>query len=194
MGLINNDVLMLGIREAVEQVLTAGGVEKHDATACGLVIADNLRQAWVRNIIHIPFDISYKRMQRNKQIFEAFDGSNHSKLAKDHKMSVQAIYRIVKQMRADYIRRLQPDMFTDQQPVDDKNVKKYATDRLHTLADIIDYTTDCLRSRLHINNTLALELGEQVADYMSTQWGGQSIYIKSIKKEDCDDKQHRLSL
>lgn len=90
----------------------AAGLENDKADQVGREIADRMAAHWGGQNIYFPMGLSYKLSQRDRRIFDDFDGANHSELARKYGVSLQWIYKIVKAVRQEEIARRQGDMFS----------------------------------------------------------------------------------
>jgi Mor family transcriptional regulator len=74
-------------------------------------VSDRMAAHWGGQNLYFPMGLSVKLSRRDRQIYEEFNGTNHSELARKHGVSLQWIYKIVKAVRKDEIARRQVDMF-----------------------------------------------------------------------------------
>ncbi|EJG5923802.1 hypothetical protein NAE50_002196 [Salmonella enterica] len=193
MGATTQRELMDGLAEAVVVVLTERqGVPFNTACRVGQAFAARMAFVWADNIIHIPKGAQYKVLQRNQALFNDFTGSNHAPLGRKYGISIQMVYDIVKRMRQEYIERHQMDMFDNKATPDNKEVSDFLSAGLLVLDDIMTHCAVCIREHLTIDETQARTLGEEVANYMSNHWHGQTAYIRSGKTEAADDDQDDL--
>lgn len=68
-------------------------------------------QNWGGQSVYIIKDDTFIADQRDIEIYNDFNGHNHSELAKKYNLTVVYIYRIVKRMHELEKKRLQPDLF-----------------------------------------------------------------------------------
>lgn len=80
-------------------------------------VADRMAAHWGGQNVYFPMGLAGKLSRRDRQIYEEFNGTNQSDLARKWGVSLQWIYKIVKAVRKDEIARRQTDMFAP--PVDD---------------------------------------------------------------------------
>lgn len=88
------------------------GIDPAQAEQAGREIADRMAGHWGGQNIYFPMGLSYKLSQRDQQIYDAFNGTNHSELARQYGVSLQWIYKIVKAVRTMETARRQGDMFS----------------------------------------------------------------------------------
>lgn len=75
-------------------------------------VSDRMAAHWGGQNIYFPMGQSIKLSRRDRQIYDDFNGSNHSDLARKYGVSLQWIYKIVKAVRKEEIARRQGDMFS----------------------------------------------------------------------------------
>jgi Mor family transcriptional regulator len=89
------------------------GLDVDAAAQVGREIADRMAAHWGGQNIYFPMGLSYKLSQRDRQIFDEFNGVNHSDLARKYRVSLQWVYKIVKTVRRAEIARRQSDLFPE---------------------------------------------------------------------------------
>jgi Mor family transcriptional regulator len=87
------------------------GLDKDKAEQVGREIAERMATHWGGQNVYFPMGLSYKLSQRDRQIYDDFTGDNHSDLARKYGVSLQWIYKVVKTIRQEEIKRRQGDMF-----------------------------------------------------------------------------------
>lgn len=95
---------MAGLRRDVLRFLAAAtinnvkllGYESFDLEEIAADICSEFCAKFSGQNLVIPKDLKFKKFQRNKKIWEEFNGSNHSELALRYEVSVNALYRILK--------------------------------------------------------------------------------------------------
>ena len=88
------------------------GLDEEKAEQAGREIANRMAAHWGGQNIYFPMGLTYKLSQRDQQIFDEFNGTNHSDLARKYGVSLQWIYKIVKTVRQEETARRQGDMFS----------------------------------------------------------------------------------
>lgn len=81
------------------QVLMDSGLDEEAATAAAREVCRRMCGEWGGQLIYFPHWLRESLTERDQQVWEEFDGRNHSALAKKYNVSVQRIYRIVEIMR-----------------------------------------------------------------------------------------------
>ncbi|MEQ9945193.1 Mor transcription activator family protein [Pectobacterium aroidearum] len=77
------------------------------AELVGNAVAKHMMTVWGGQNVYFPMGISWRASQRDLQIYEEFDGRNHSALAKKYNVSLQWIYKIVRTMRKEELQAKQ---------------------------------------------------------------------------------------
>jgi Mor family transcriptional regulator len=101
------------IAVALKETLRLTGEQ---ALQIGREIAERMAGHWGGQNVYFPMGLSYKLSQRDRQIFDEFNGTNHSDLARKYVVSLQWIYKIVKAVRQEEMARRQGDMFAETEP------------------------------------------------------------------------------
>lgn len=183
MGIATHNNLMQGIRHAVEFVLGATDMPASTVKQAGEQVSQRLACVWINCVVHIPQGIKYRAMLRNKEIFDKFTGNNHAELAHEFGFSIQHIYQVIRAERCSYIRERQTDMFMKNLDENEMDANAFIQAKLFILADIMDHSSAVLCECLRMDKPQADAYGEQIASWMSENWGGQSAYIKSGKNK-----------
>lgn len=92
-------------------VLNDHGIDPEVSEQCAMAICDQLAENWGGQLVTIPKNYAYKLAQRDLEIYDKFNGHNCSELAKEYKMSVRGIYKILKRIRRPAVALKQRDMF-----------------------------------------------------------------------------------
>lgn len=81
------------------------------AQQIGVELASKIAQCWGGEVIYIPRNLILLLSERDKKIWNEFNGVNHRELARKYNVSMQWIYQIVKKVSKEEIARRQFDMF-----------------------------------------------------------------------------------
>ncbi|EPE65159.1 Mor transcription activator family protein [Pasteurella multocida] len=84
------------------------------AKQIGIEVASHIAQSWGGGVIYIPRNLVLLLSERDRRIFNEFNGSNHRELARKYNVSMQWIYQIVKKVTKEEIARRQFDMFVEE--------------------------------------------------------------------------------
>lgn len=101
--------------------ITVRKIIEIDATVAeqiGEAVADCMMQAWGGQNVYFPMGMVWKVSQRDREIFQEFDGRNHYELARKFGVSVQWVYSVVKRVRKEELDRMQGKLF-DGEPDDE---------------------------------------------------------------------------
>ncbi|GKW15251.1 DNA-binding protein [Pectobacterium carotovorum subsp. carotovorum] len=86
-------------QHVADTVKTVTELDPQTAELVGNAVAKHMMTVWGGQNVYFPMGISWRASQRDLQIYEEFDGRNHSALAKKYNVSLQWIYKIVRTMR-----------------------------------------------------------------------------------------------
>jgi len=86
-------------------------LDQDKAEQLGREIADRMAAHWGGQNIYFPMGLCLKLSQRDQQIFDEFNGTNHSDLARKYGVSLQWIYKIVKTVRQEELAKRQGRLF-----------------------------------------------------------------------------------
>jgi Mor family transcriptional regulator len=95
----------------VEMLLREVGIEPDRAFEIAFRAGEHIREHWGGSMIYIARGAHFDALQWHKEMFEKFSGNNHEQLAKEYKVSVQFVYKIVKMMKATEMARRQTKLF-----------------------------------------------------------------------------------
>lgn len=88
-------------------------LDEATARQIGEDIAYEMADAWGGQLIYFPKGKFALLSKRDRQIFSEFTGHNHADLARDYKVSVQHIYRIIKIMTRRELADRHGDLFAE---------------------------------------------------------------------------------
>ncbi|WP_432719889.1 DNA-binding protein [Jeongeupia wiesaeckerbachi] len=94
------------------------GVEGARAEQLGREVADRMAGHWGGQNIYFPMGLSYKLSQRDRSIYDKFNGTNQSDLAREFGVSLQWVYKIIKAVRAEEMARRQGGLFENEEDED----------------------------------------------------------------------------
>ncbi|HAX5126366.1 TPA: DNA-binding protein [Escherichia coli] len=94
-------------------------IEPEVADQIGQAVANRMMQVWGGQNVYFPMGMRWKISQRDREIYEAFNGRNHHELSRRFRVSVPWIYNLVKRVRKEEISRLQGQLFEDDDEPDD---------------------------------------------------------------------------
>lgn len=91
--------LLCFVHAFTQKKLCDYGLNKEVADEIGCALADGLASEWGGQLINFPKDSAYLIALRDLQIYDEFNGRNHSALARKYQLTVRAIYDIIKRVR-----------------------------------------------------------------------------------------------
>lgn len=92
--------LLVDVADRAMAILKRYGMDIHRAQDAADAIVDDLADNWGGQYITVPKDMKYRHAKRCQAIADAFNGSNHSELATQYGLSVNAIYKVLKRAQA----------------------------------------------------------------------------------------------
>lgn len=92
--------LLTDVADRTMVILKRYGLDSSRAQDAADSIVDDLADNWGGQYITVPKDMKYRHAKRCQAIADAFDGGNHSELATQYGLSVNAIYKILKRAQA----------------------------------------------------------------------------------------------
>lgn len=100
--------------EILSDLLTTLAAELHKAgldvttsNQTAWVATECIRDKWGGQLVYINQGVSFETMARYRVIWEQFNGDNVAELARQHNISEQQLYKIIRIMRAEQQARLQ---------------------------------------------------------------------------------------
>lgn len=90
------------------------GIGEELAENLGMIVAMKISHAWGGLSVYMPKALELFACEREKQIYNEFNGTNHAYLAKKYGLSIQWIYKIIKRVQKEETTKRQLDMFANQ--------------------------------------------------------------------------------
>ncbi|NYT80921.1 DNA-binding protein [Alcaligenaceae bacterium] len=104
--------LLRDLADQVKDVLMKYGEEREErAELLGVEVAERISKNWGGMNIYMPLGVVMQRHRKAIEIWNDFDGSNVDQVARKHGVSIQWVYKIIKEMRAEELARRQRDLF-----------------------------------------------------------------------------------
>lgn len=91
--------LLSDLASHVTALLREFGVEADVAEQIGDNTANHMAEHWGGQTICYPKDYIFKLHARDLEIYDRFNGGNQMQLAREYKLSVRAIYKIIERVR-----------------------------------------------------------------------------------------------
>ncbi len=107
------DVLVDLAEQAAVLLRNKAGLDQDQAEDIGREIALAMSNHWGGQLIYFAIGRFLGLSERDYEIFDKFTGENHAELAREYKLSVQHIYRVVKAVKAAEMAKRQGGLFTD---------------------------------------------------------------------------------
>lgn len=95
-----------------KEVAKNHGLDDEVAEQIGFAVADRLAENWGGQLINIPKNHLYKLAQRDLEIYNKFNGRNYAALAREYKMGVRGMYKLIERVHKRESARTQPDLFS----------------------------------------------------------------------------------
>lgn len=92
-------VTLMEMLSAVSTAFVSRGKQKPQAEQDAQVAVEAIYSTFRGSMLYIPFSSATKRAFLHARIFAEFNGHNQQELSRRYELSVQAIYRIIKQQR-----------------------------------------------------------------------------------------------
>ncbi|MDZ7870745.1 MAG: Mor transcription activator family protein [Rheinheimera sp.] len=105
--------LLDDVVEQAKNVLVDHGVDTDVSEQAATAIAEHLADHWGGQLINFPKNFLYKLAQRDRVIYDEFNGRNISDLARKFNMSVRGIYKVINRAQKRAVKEEQPDLFGD---------------------------------------------------------------------------------
>jgi Mor family transcriptional regulator len=86
------------------------GISDAHAHVLAREMAHEICQPFKKQLVYIPEDLGFELQERDRQLWQAFTGSNHHQLAKQFDLSVQTVYALVKRIGAEVKKRREPQL------------------------------------------------------------------------------------
>lgn len=92
-------------------LLSSLTIDRKEALAISKKVARHVTDNWGGQLIYIPKNHLGKISERDLMVYKAFNGKNHPALAKQFGLTVQQIYKIVKEVGSVERAKNQGDLF-----------------------------------------------------------------------------------
>lgn len=92
-------------------LVSVTNISKQDARMAARQVAAHLTKHWGGQILYFPKNHLGRLSGRDAEIWRKFNGRNHAELAREYNLTVQQIYKIVREAQALHRKKTQADMF-----------------------------------------------------------------------------------
>lgn len=109
----NYPELLADLAARAEALLLAEGMPEDRARSVAFKLAESVRQHWGGQLVYVPVGKDYEITQRDALIWQQFNGHNHEDLAREHRVTLVHVYRIISKMAKLARERDQGRLFRD---------------------------------------------------------------------------------
>jgi Mor family transcriptional regulator len=107
----NYPEILADLADQVGVKLVDAGVGTERAADIGFAVAEHVRKHWSKHPFYLPAGVAYELSLRDREIYERYDGHNHTELAKAYDRTVVRIYQIIKRVRTEMFKERQGALF-----------------------------------------------------------------------------------
>ena len=86
-------------------------IDRRQAANIAKKVARHITGKWGGQLIYIPKNLFGQLSERDRKLYEEFNGHNHAALSKKYNLTVQQVYRIVKEVGMRERAKNQSDLF-----------------------------------------------------------------------------------
>ena len=86
-------------------------IDRRQAANIAKKVARHITGNWGGQLIYIPKNLFGQLSERDRKLYEEFNGHNHAALSKKYNLTVQQVYRIVKEVGMRERAKNQSDLF-----------------------------------------------------------------------------------
>lgn len=90
---------LLKVATAIQRELEETGIQSKDARKVALRVVEMIRHENGGTEVYIPKGVALTLIQRDWQIWEEFDGTNYSALAREYQLTTRQIRRVIVRCR-----------------------------------------------------------------------------------------------
>lgn len=98
---------LANLMENTKGVLIKNGIAEELASKFSREISKQMCEQWGGQLIYFPYWLREELSERDRKIYDEFNGNNHQALSRKYHLSIQAIYRIINFVRNEEILRRQ---------------------------------------------------------------------------------------
>lgn len=102
--------ILRDLQTYVINAMTEHGISAEHAKHAGLRVTEEVRKQFGGQMIYIPKGMDYEISTRDQEIWQKFNGKNHAALCHEFDISLQWLYKIIKYMRAEDVKRRQTSL------------------------------------------------------------------------------------
>lgn len=97
--------------QIVACLVSTANLGRQEALAAAKQVSGHLSRHWGGQLLYFPKNHLGKLLERDAEIRRRFDGRNHAALAMEYDLTMQQIYKIVREAAEYHRAKNQPDMF-----------------------------------------------------------------------------------
>ncbi|MBT0666362.1 hypothetical protein KI809_18800 [Geobacter pelophilus] len=105
------DIFLDLIDKAEEPIAAALGVDNETARLAAFQVTEIMRRDWAGTQPYLSKGMAFELTNRDREMYEKFNGSNHEELALEFGMTTRNVYDRIKAIRAEEFKRRQPALF-----------------------------------------------------------------------------------
>ncbi|HEZ0652844.1 TPA: Mor transcription activator family protein [Neisseria meningitidis] len=98
--------------QAVACLMSVLPIKRQQAVEVSKKLSRHLTGNWGGQLIYFPKNLLGRVSERDMRIYKEFDGKNHAELARRYDLTVQHVYRIVKEVGMAERAKNQADLFS----------------------------------------------------------------------------------
>lgn len=92
-------------------LVSVSQIDRQSARVTARQVAAHLSKHWGGQLLYIPKNHLGRLSERDEEIWRKFTGNNHAALAIEYDLTMQQIYKIVREAAARHRAKMQTDMF-----------------------------------------------------------------------------------
>lgn len=93
-------------------LVSVANIDRQSARATAKQVSAHLSKHWGGQLLYFPKNHYGRLSERDAEIWRKFDGKNHAALAMEYDLTMQQIYKIVREAAEYHRAKNQMDMFT----------------------------------------------------------------------------------
>ena len=97
--------------QLVACLVSVSNVDRQSAKVTAKQVAQHISKHWGGQLLYIPKNQAGQLSERDRAIWQKFNGTNHAALAQEYQLSMQQIYNIVREAMAHERAKNQQDLF-----------------------------------------------------------------------------------
>lgn len=100
--------------QMVACLVSVSNIDRQTALVTAKQVSAHISTHWGGQLLYIPKNHLGKLSERDAEIWQKFNGNNHAALAKEYNLTMQQIYKIVKEASERERAKNQADLFGDE--------------------------------------------------------------------------------